>query len=157
MMDLMARLVTPLSWWTCGGQCADSVSRGVGTSVEERIEGGHEPAHMGRGVGLVLEKLYGFESCVVIDEYEQVLIPGMLCAHECPRYVGVYEPTSMGRFVVHRIMRVTRGVSFRAGVASAKLAVSERGGGVRSESRQALQASGARMQAGVHAGGGIGG
>eukprot|EP00965_Chrysotila_dentata_P123069 4067932-Pleurochrysis_carterae.AAC.1 len=84
------------------------MSRGVSTSVEERIEGGHEPAHVGRGIGLVLEKLDGFELCVVLNEYEQVLIPCVLRAHEWSRYVGVDEPFSVGWFVEHRIVRVTR-------------------------------------------------
>eukprot|EP00965_Chrysotila_dentata_P012822 423692-Pleurochrysis_carterae.AAC.1 len=43
-------------------QCADCPPRGVGTPIEECVERCHEPTYVCWGVGLVLEKLDGFES-----------------------------------------------------------------------------------------------
>eukprot|EP00965_Chrysotila_dentata_P130811 4324416-Pleurochrysis_carterae.AAC.1 len=52
-------------------QCADRVSWGVGASVKERIEGGHETAHTGGSIGFVFQELNSFKSRVVINENEQ--------------------------------------------------------------------------------------
>eukprot|EP00965_Chrysotila_dentata_P165270 5457374-Pleurochrysis_carterae.AAC.1 len=38
--------------------------------VQEGREGRHEPSHMGRCLGFVLQKVDRFESCVIVHEHE---------------------------------------------------------------------------------------
>eukprot|EP00965_Chrysotila_dentata_P136771 4523432-Pleurochrysis_carterae.AAC.2 len=91
---------------------------------------------MCRSVGLVLEKLDGFETRMIVNEHKKVLVPRVLRAHEGSSDVGVNESPRVSWFVVGRVMGVARSVSFRASATAAELAMSKRGRCVRSDRRQ---------------------
>eukprot|EP00965_Chrysotila_dentata_P162087 5352386-Pleurochrysis_carterae.AAC.1 len=71
-----------------------------------------------------------FEARVVINQYQQVLIPGMLRPHEGSRDVCVDQATRERGFIAYGDVRSFRCVGFSTSRTSLEVPLGERTGGV---------------------------
>eukprot|EP00965_Chrysotila_dentata_P106940 3533162-Pleurochrysis_carterae.AAC.3 len=78
---------------------ADGLRRRIPACIQESVEGCHESSYVRRCFRLVLEKVNGFETCMVIDQDKKVLETRMLSAHERTCNVSVDETAGVGRLV----------------------------------------------------------
>eukprot|EP00965_Chrysotila_dentata_P219012 6190887-Pleurochrysis_carterae.AAC.4 len=101
-------------------QCSDDMPRRIVFLVQERSEGRHEATHVSGRLRLALEEMNGLETCVIIDEHQQVLIAYVASTDEGSGNVGVDEAPSSGRLALCGVVSVTGRVGLCSGRASVK-------------------------------------
>eukprot|EP00965_Chrysotila_dentata_P001213 39336-Pleurochrysis_carterae.AAC.2 len=78
---------------------ADGFRRRIPACIQEGVEGRYESPYVRRCFRLVLEKVNGFKTCMVINQDKKILEARMLSTHEGTCNVSVDETAGVGWLV----------------------------------------------------------